>query len=405
MKTELSISPDRLIFNSMFISKLPQTGTTIFTVMSSLAQQHNAINLGQGFPDFPMDEELIEAVSRAMRNGHNQYVHMAGFLPLREKIAEKISNLYQTEVHPADEITVTPGGTYAIYSAITTAIHPGDEVIVFEPVYDSYIPNILVNGGVPVIIPLEFPGYGIPWQQVQEAITPNTRMIIINSPHNPTGAVLTAEDMAILTELTRNTQILIVSDEVYEHLVFDGRQHESVLKYPELRARSFAAFSFGKTFHCTGWKMGYCVAPPDLTTEFRKVHQFNAFSVNSPMQVGIAEYLSNNESYLHLGEEMQGRRDFLRQALRETGLQCLPSGGSYFECYSYAALSDLPEMEMAEKLVMEAGVATIPVSAFYAGEQNHQVLRFCFAKKEETLQEAAGRLKQWAQQHNSGQET
>ncbi len=380
----------------MFSSKLPQTGTTIFTVMSSLASEYCAINLGQGFPDFPMDPQLTEAVNKAMKDGYNQYVHMAGYMPLRENIAIKIQKLYGIEVDPGSEITITPGGTYAIYSAITASIGPGDEVIIFEPVYDSYVPNILVNGGVAIPVSLNFPDYSIPWEKVREKLSPKTKMILINSPHNPTGAVLKREDLDILAEITRNTEILVVSDEVYEHLVFDGRDHQTILSHPELRQRGFAIYSFGKTYSCTGWKIGYCVAPPLFTQELRKVHQFNAFSTNSPMQVGLAGYLAENTSYLDLANDMQKRRDHLRSALKDTGFECIPSSGSYFECYSYASLSALPEMSMAERLVQEAGVATIPVSAFYLFGENHQVLRFCFAKKMETITEASERLVRWS---------
>ncbi|MCU0394656.1 MAG: methionine aminotransferase, partial [Chitinophagaceae bacterium] len=272
-------------------SKLPNVGTTIFTVMSALASEYQAINLGQGFPDYPMDEGLTEAVNKAMKDGFNQYVHMAGYMPLREAIARKVKRLYGTDIDAEREVTITPGGTYAIYSSITAAIRPGDEVIVFEPAYDSYIPNIEINGGKAIRLPLQFPDYSINWEAVRAAITPQTRMILLNSPHNPTGAVLSEQDIAELRQIVAGTRILIMSDEVYEHLIFDGKQHHSMLRYPDLLERSFVAFSFGKVYNCTGWKLGYCIAPEAFTREFRKVHQFNAFSCNTPMQVGIADYL------------------------------------------------------------------------------------------------------------------
>jgi methionine aminotransferase len=272
-------------------SKLPEAGTTIFTVMSSLATEHKAINLGQGFPDFNMDDELIQLVSKAMRDGHNQYVHMNGLPLLRQRLAEKVAFLYHTEVDPEQEITITPGGTYAIYSALTTIVRPGDEVIVFEPAYDSYIPNIEINGGVALPVSLSFPGYRINWADVKEKISDRTRAIIINSPHNPTGTLISEEDIAQLRAIVKDTGIFIISDEVYEHLVFSGYQHLSILKFPDLYERSFVCFSFGKVYHCTGWKLGYCIAPPALMKEFRKVHQFNSFTCNSPVQYALATFL------------------------------------------------------------------------------------------------------------------
>jgi methionine aminotransferase len=373
-------------------SKLPNVGTTIFTVMSALATEHKAINLGQGFPDYPMDEALTELVNKAMKDGFNQYVPMPGYLPLREAIAHKVHRLYGTTINADREITITPGGTYAIYSAITAAIQPGDEVIVFEPAYDSYIPNIEINGGKAIRLPLQYPDYSIDWQAVRLAVTPRTRMILLNSPHNPTGAVLSEHDINELRQVVAGTDIIIMSDEVYEHLIFDGLPHHSMLRYPDLLERSFVAFSFGKVYNCTGWKLGYCIAPAAFTTEFRKVHQFNCFSCNSPMQVGIAGFLQNEEAYLQLGNQLQEKRDYFRTLMAQTPFKVIPSHGSYFELYSYEGVSDEMEKDLAVRLVKEYGVATIPTSAFYADGNDNKVLRFCFAKRESTLQEAAARL-------------
>jgi len=377
------------------ISKLPNAGTTIFTVMSALSARHHAINLGQGFPDYPMNETLIDLVSKAMKDGHNQYAHMNGIPLLRERIAEKVEMLYKYNPLADVEITVTPGGTYAIYTALTSIIQPGDEVIVFEPAYDSYIPNIEINGGKAIPIPLNETDFSINWEQVKEAINPATKAIIINSPHNPSGTLLTETDIHELTALAEAHDLLIISDEVYEHLVFDGLKHLSLLKYPALRERAFCCFSFGKIYHCTGWKAGYCIAPEYLMKEFRKVHQYNCFSTNTPVQYALAEFLENREEYLNLGKYLQQKRDFLKANLEETGLIPLPSGGSYFQLYSYKNLSAEAELEFAKRLVVEAGVTTIPVSAFYQTPKNCQLLRFCFAKKQTTLEQAAERLKKY----------
>jgi methionine transaminase len=373
-------------------SKLPNAGTTIFTEMSVLAQQHKAINLGQGFPDFMMDPELTNLVTLAMQEGHNQYVHMNGLPALREGIAEKVQNLYKNNLHPNDEITLTPGGTYAIYTALTSILQKGDEVIVFEPAYDSYIPNIEINGGVAVPVSLSFPHYSINWNQVKEKINAKTKAIIINSPHNPSGALLTEEDLKTLSEIVRGTGIFIISDEVYEHLVFDDKKHLSVLKYPELFERSFVCFSFGKTYHCTGWKMGYCIAPALWMKEFRKVHQFNCFTCNSPIQYALAAYIKNKTAYEGLGKFLQAKRDYFATAMKATRFKPLSSYGSYFQLYCYDGISEENEKALAIRLIKEYGVATIPVSAFYKIPVENKVLRFCFAKKEETLQEAANRL-------------
>jgi methionine aminotransferase len=374
------------------ISKLPTVGPTIFTVMSSLAVECKAINLGQGFPDYTMSEELISLVDKHMREGHNQYVHMNGLPALRDIIAEKIYGLYRQQINADTEITVTPGGTYAIYTALTTVLKPGDEVIVFEPGYDSYIPNIEINGAVPVLIPLVYPEYKINWDEVRKNISPKTKMIMLNSPHNPTGSVLSKDDITQLQDIVAGTGIFILSDEVYEHLIFDDMQHESMLRYPDLFERSFVCFSFGKVYHCTGWKLGYCVAPAALTNEFRKVHQFNCFSCNSPMQFGLAEFLKQEENYLRLGKFLQKKRDYLLELMKQTKFNPLPSHGSYFQLYSYKGMSDESEKDLAIRLTKECGVATIPVSAFYKSGKDNKVLRFCFSKKESTLEEAVNRL-------------
>ena len=373
-------------------SKLPNTGQTIFSVMSSLAVKHKAINLGQGLPDFSMNEVLIDLVYKAMKDNHNQYVHMNGLLSLRESIAEKISFLYKKTLNAETDITITPGGTYAIYTALTCVLRPGDEVIVFEPAYDSYIPNIEINGATAVRIPLSYPHYNINWDVVKENITGATRMIVINYPNNPTGNILNANDMLQLQNIVSGTKILIMSDEVYEHIVFDGLQHESILKYPDLFNRSFISFSFGKVYNCTGWKIGYCTAPDYLMKEFRKVHQFNCFSCNSPVQFALADFLKEKNVYLELGSLLQQKRDFFNNLMKSTKFTPLPSHGSYFQLYNYSAISNEKENDFAIRLTEQAGVATIPLSSFYKKSNDDKVLRFCFAKKESTLSQAVERL-------------
>ena len=360
--------------------------------MSSLAAEKKAINLGQGFPDYAMDERLIGLVNEAMESGFNQYVPMQGYMPLREVIAEKIEYLYQHKINPENQVTITPGGTYAIYTALTTVLQPGDEVVVFEPAYDSYIPNIEINGAIPVRIDLQFPGYKIDWEKVRAKITPKTRMIMLNSPHNPTGAVLGEGDIDQLRKLVTGTRILILSDEVYEHLIFDHIIHQSLLRYPDLAARSFVCFSFGKVYHCTGWKLGYCISPAELMNEFRKVHQFNCFCCHTPSQVALTRFLQNRESYLSLGAFMQGKRDYFQQLMEQTRFTPLPSYGSYFQLYRYDAISDESDKDFAIRITREYGVASIPVSAFYQSGADNKVIRFCFAKKEETLEKAVERL-------------
>lgn len=374
------------------VSKLPDVGTTIFTVMSQLATELGAVNLGQGFPDFPMSAELTSLVDEAMKNGYNQYTHMNGLPLLRQRLAEKAADLYGAAVDPDTQITVTPGGTYAIYTALTTVLRPGDEVVVFEPAYDSYIPNIEINGAIAVRISLQYPDYSIPWEEVRSKITTRTRMIMINTPHNPTGSVLREADIAELRSVVKDTGIMILSDEVYEHLIFDGIAHQSMLRYPDLLERSFVCFSFGKTYHCTGWKLGYCISSPALMKEYRKVHQFNCFSCDTPKQVAIAEYIQNKEAYLALPAFLQQKRDFFRELMKATPFQCIPSHGSYFECYSYGHFSQEPDKELAIRLTKEYGIATIPMSAFYKQGEDNKVLRFCFAKKEETLEKAVEKL-------------
>ena len=373
-------------------SKLPNVGTTIFTVMNALSAKHNAINLGQGFPDFMMNPQLIGLVNEAMKSGHNQYVHMNGVQKLREKLAEKMDFLYGASINADTEITITPGGTYAIYTALTSILHPGDEVIVFEPAYDSYIPNIIINGAIPIAIPLTFPEYSINWELVKSRISPKTKMIILNNPHNPTGSVWSKNDINQLRSIVKDTNIFILSDEVYEHLIFDDKEHQSILRFPDLLERSFVCFSFGKTYHCTGWKMGYCVAPAVLMKEFRKVHQYNCFSCNSAVQIALAQFIDQKEVYLQLGKEVQQKRDHFQLLMKQTKFEALPSYGGYFQLYSYAGLSEASEQDMAIRLIKECGVTTIPVAAFYSKEKDDKVLRFCFVKKESTLNEAVTRL-------------
>ncbi|MBR8244032.1 pyridoxal phosphate-dependent aminotransferase [Burkholderia multivorans] len=385
-------APSDMPTSPVFPSRLPNVGTTIFTVMSALAAEKGAVNLGQGFPDFDCDPRIVDAVAAAMRSGHNQYPPMAGVAPLREAIADKIAQLYGRRYDASTEITVTAGATQALLTAILCAVHPGDEVIVVEPTYDSYLPSIELAGGKPVFVTLEAPDYTIPFDRLAAAITPNTRMILINTPHNPTGTVWREADMRKLEDIVRGTNVLILSDEVYEHMVYDGERHESVARYPELAARSFIVSSFGKTYHVTGWKVGYVAAPAALTAEFRKVHQFNVFTVNTPMQIGLADYLRDPAPYLTLAGFYQNKRDFFRAGLERTRFQLLPCSGTYFQCVDYSAISDLPEAEFSKWLTSEIGVAAIPVSAFYHEPHESGVVRFCFAKQESTLATALERL-------------
>jgi methionine aminotransferase len=373
-------------------SKLPTIGTTIFTVMSALATEYNAVNLGQGFPDYEMNEELIDLVTQAMKKGFNQYVPMQGYMPLREALAEKNKYLYQAAIDPDKQITITPGGTYAIYTALTTVLQPGDEVIIFEPAYDSYIPNVEVNGAIPVLIDLKFPEYKIDWDEVRVKISPRTKMIMLNSPHNPTGAVLSEDDMNELRSVVKGTNIFICSDEVYEHLIFDNISHQSILRYPDLLERSFVCFSFGKVYHCTGWKLGYCISSPELMQEFRKVHQFNCFSCHTPSQVALSKFLYDKDSYLCLSSFMQRKRDLFVELMKNTKFNLLNSHGSYFICASYDRISYENDKDFSIRITKEYGVTTIPVSVFYRSGTDHKVIRFCFAKKNETLEAAVERL-------------
>ncbi len=378
--------------NPVINSRLPNVGTTIFAVMSGLATQYGAVNLGQGFPDFPMNEELHGLVAKAMKDGYNQYAPMPGWMPLRESIAEKVRHLYGTSVNPETEITITPGGTYGLYSSLTAILNPGDEVIVFEPAYDSYIPNIEINGAIAVKIPLVYPDYHIDWALVKKSMTEKTRAIMINSPHNPTGAVINEQDIAELRALVTGTNMFIISDEVYEHLIFDNISHQSILRYPDLLERSFVSFSFGKVYNCTGWKLGYCIAPASLMKEFRKVHQFNAFSCFTPAQVALAEFLKNKDAYTSLSSFMQSKRDYFIKLMKQTRFSLQSSYGSYFICGTYEKISEDGDKEFAVRLTKEYGVATIPVSAFYQNGKDDKVLRFCFSKKEETLEAAVEKL-------------
>lgn len=360
--------------------------------MSALAQQHGAVNLGQGFPDYPIDPHLIELVGSAMRAGHNQYALMPGVPALREAIAAKVERCYGQAYDPAHEITVTAGATQAIFTSIGALAHPGDEVILFEPAYDSYLPAIRLAGADPVPIPLTVPDYRIDWSAVRAAITPRTRLILINTPNNPGTSVLSASDRAELAAITRPTDIVILSDEVYEHMVYDGARHESLSRDGELAARSVVIGSFGKTFHATGWKVGYALAPKALTAEIRRVHQFTVFAVNTPIQHALAEFLREPARYEDLPAFFTAKRDLLRSALASTPLELLPCAGSYFQLARYDRISDLPDEEFAQWLTRKVGVATIPLSAFYHDGTDHRVIRFCFAKRDETLHAAAARL-------------
>jgi methionine aminotransferase len=387
-----------------FPSRLPKVGTTIFTVMSTLAAEHQAINLGQGFPDFPCDRKLIADVNEAMLADHNQYPPMAGVAELRHGVSEKIKTLYGHRYDPDNEITITAGGTQAIFTAILSCVGPDDEVIIIEPAFDSYRPAIDLAGGKTIAISLEVvrdesgqvASYEIPWDSLANAINPKTRLILFNTPHNPTGMVWDKSDLDRLAALVRNTPALILSDEVYEHMVYDGAKHHSIASHPELAARSFLISSFGKTFHVTGWKVGYVAAPHSMTKEFRKIHQFNVFTVNTPMQYGLASYLSDADHYLNLPAFYQAKRDFFRSGLSKTKFKLLPTPGTYFQCADYSSLNipqaKLSEADFCKWLTTEIGVAAIPVSAFYDQATESGVIRFCFAKQEQTLAKALERL-------------
>ncbi|WP_034297551.1 pyridoxal phosphate-dependent aminotransferase [Herbaspirillum sp. RV1423] len=376
------------------VSKLPNVGTTIFTVMSALASEKGAVNLGQGFPDFDCDPALIDAVVGAMRAGLNQYPPMAGVPVLREAVAQKIKALHGHSYDPTSEITITAGATQGILTSILCAVHAGDEVIVIEPAYDCYVPAIELAGGIPVFVQMTVSseGYSVPWDKVAAAVTGKTRLIMVNTPHNPTGSILKKADIDALADIVRNTDILVLSDEVYEHMVYDGQNHESLCRHPELAPRTFINSSFGKTYHVTGWKVGFVAAPAALTAEFRKVHQFNVFTVNTPVQYGLAEYMKNPAPYLELPAFYQKKRDLFRDGLKNTRFKLLPSDGTYFQCVEYGAISGLSEAEFSKWLTTDIGVAAIPVSAFYNTPKESGIVRFCFAKKDETLRLALDRL-------------
>jgi len=375
-------------------SRLPNVGTTVFTHMSMLAAQHGAVNLGQGFPDFPCDERLVDAVTAAMRAGHNQYPPMPGVPALRQAIAAKIAATYGREYNADTEITVTAGATQALTTAILCCVHPGDEVIIIEPAYDSYLPTVELAGGVPVLVQMTLTesGYAVPWDRIAAAVTPKTRLLVINTPHNPTGTVLRQADIDALSAIVQGTDILILADEVYEHMVYDGARHESMSRHPVLAARSFVVSSFGKTFHVTGWKIGYVAAPASLMVEFRKVHQYNVFATNAPMQHGIAAYMADPRPWQQLPDFYQRKRDLFRAGLADSRFELLPADGTYFQCVRYDAISDLPEVAFAEWLTAEFKVAAIPVAPFYRGGVESRVVRFCFAKQDDTLRLSLDRL-------------
>jgi methionine aminotransferase len=370
-------------------SKLPNSGISIFAKMTALANQHGAINLAQGFPDFPSSVRLIENVYAAMRRGQNQYAPMPGVLSLRERIAEKVSSIYNNNYSPDTEITITAGATQAIYTAITATIREGEEVIIFEPAYDSYAPAIRLSGGIPVPVELLAPDYKIDWEMVKKSVSQRTRMIMINTPHNPTGTVLSKDDMQQLIKIVSGKDIIVLSDEVYEHIIFDKRRHESVLYYPELRERSIVVFSFGKTYHNTGWKIGYVLAPDFITKEFRGVHQFEVFSVNTPIQHALAEFMQDPNEYLQVRDFYENKRNLFNNLLKDSRFKIVPAAGTYFQLADYSAISEKTDMDFADELCITNKVAAIPLSPFYRKGSNEKILRFCFAKQDDTLQKAA----------------
>jgi len=373
-------------------SKLPDVGVTIFTIMSKLANDHHAINLSQGFPDFDVHPDLVALVDNYMRSGHNQYAPMQGVASLRRRIAGKVLALYNASYDPESEITVTSGGTEALFAAISAVVQQGDEVIVLEPAFDSYVPVIQLNGGIPVYVEYKFPDYRIDWDDVRNALSPKTRLIILNSPHNPTGAVFTERDISALENILLDTDVLLLSDEVYEHIIFDGLRHESVCRYPELAKRSFVVSSFGKTYHTTGWKIGYCLAPAPMSKEFQRVHQFLTFASNTPIQYAYAEFMKNKDIYLNLSAFYQEKRDKFLSLIKDSRFKAIPCHGTYFQMVDYSAISHESDVEFSKRLTTEHGVASIPPSVFYHRQVDHKVLRFCFAKKDETLEKAAERL-------------
>jgi methionine transaminase len=380
------------VFNGMIRSKLPNVGTTIFTVMSALANEYKAINLSQGFPNFECSPALVSLINEYMKKGMNQYAPMQGIMPLREIIAEKMQDLYGAKYNPEKEINITAGGTEAIYAAITAVINEGDEVIVFEPAYDCYVPAIELSGGIPIYIQLKAPDYTIDWNEVKKKVSHRTRMIMINTPHNPTGAVMTEKDMKELERITKGSDIIVLSDEVYEHIIFDGLKHQSVCRFPGLAERSFVVFSFGKTYHATGWKMGYVLAPEKLMIEFRRVHQFIVFTVNTPFQYALADYMKNKSEYLELGEFYQKKRDHFNNLIKGSKFKYIPASGSYFQSLDYSKITQEKDTDYAIRLTKEVGVASVPTSVFYHDPVDNKILRFCFAKTDETLEKAAEKL-------------
>ena len=373
-------------------SKLHSVGTTIFTVMSSLANEHNAINLSQGFPDFAVDTQLIENVDYYMKGGYNQYPPMAGILPLREKISKLTEVMYNRSYNPESEITITSGATEALFAAITAIVNEGDEVKIFEPAYDSYVPVVLLNKGVPVFIPLTFPEYKVDWNIVEDKISEKTKLIILNFPHNPTGAILEKEDIKILTKLIHNKKIFLISDEVYEYIIFDGKIHQSIAMYPELAEKSFVISSFGKTFHITGWKVGYCQSPAEMSVEFRKIHQYLTFATSSPFQYALAKYLDNFNKVKDVKKMYENKRNHFLKSIKPSRFKPLHSSGTYFQSLDYSDITDEPDYDFAVRLIKEFGVASIPVSVFYNEKTDNKILRFCFAKYEDTLEKAAEKL-------------
>lgn len=374
------------------LSKLSNVGTTIFSQMTQLANENEAINLSQGFPDFMPDSELLDHVTHFIKKGFNQYAPMGGMMALKEEIAKKIENAHQAVYHPDQEITVTAGGTQAIFTAIASFVKRDDEVIIFEPAYDCYEPTVELFGGIVKRFEMKAPDYEINWNAVKNLVTDKTRMIILNNPNNPSGKVLKENDFSELISIVKDTSILILSDEVYENIVFDGRQHISICKYPELKERSLLVASFGKLFHVTGWKVGYCAAPENLTTEFRKIHQFNVFSVNTPIQLALAEYMKNPDHYNGLSKFFQDKRDFLRQGLSNTSFELLDCEGTYFQALKYDKISDKSDIDFARELTISHKVASVPFSSFYKNKRNENVIRLCFAKKQETLEKAIENL-------------
>jgi len=373
-------------------SKLPDVGTTIFSIMTNLSNEHNAVNLSQGFPDFDVPDELIALVEKYMHLGYNQYAPMQGVPLLCERISQKTKELYNATYTPTSEITITSGATEALFAAISCTVSRGDEVIIIEPAYDSYVPAILLNGGIPIYVKMDYPGYKIDWNKLKDAVSQKTKLIIINSPHNPSGAIFSHDDIKSLIDIIKNSNIMILSDEVYEHIIFDKQVHESMAKYPDLARRSFVISSFGKTYHATGWKIGYCMAPVELTKEFRKIHQFITYASNTPIQHAYADFMQNKDIYLSLCGFYQKKRDLFLTLIKDSKFKAESCNGTYFQMLDYSEISDEPDFEFSRRLTVENGIASIPPSVFYHDKQDNKVLRFCFAKKDETLKKAAEKL-------------